>query len=310
MYLEELSTKSSEEYLSWANSLNFHSHKSIFYEVMIAEDRLSDSLSALPESEQQRLIANGEFHTPIFNKYLEEGVIKYVTDSEGSTYWDYAFPSFGLAGIINKSGLANVEGAVVKLTSPIRPKASGINGELLESRSASNENWSDLRSWYSVASDKRIKVNLIGESTAYLTSDACSPDSWQGITCRYFLETHAQKKNFRGTWVYSGNYGPSFHIGSAGDQCVWSFEYKLNSTDNPDYCLNFGTTHYNDIIGSWPTSPYYDSWSWTNHGEFYLNPHTSGYWNAYVPYFFDHVIRASSSNLFAGYNGVIFDFNF
>ncbi len=93
-----------EEVVAWQQSIGLRSYMSRWYEVMIAEDRLNDSLESLAPEVRVTITPDQEFHSLEHDEALEDGIIRYVQDPEND-YWDYNLLKPQYAAFVNEDGL-------------------------------------------------------------------------------------------------------------------------------------------------------------------------------------------------------------
>jgi hypothetical protein len=278
---------------AWESQHSVTSQRQIFNKIVEAEGQISDYQETLPAAQQ----SPSEIHSEIFQQYLASGLIKYVNDSDGSSYWDYALSDPSVAPAVNERGLVKVEGKIYQFGSNglVKIIKDGDYAKvplLVNYTQATEDNYikvvssapegggplcspidfSTLRNWKYPTNKKRVKAEIIGNSVSNF-GDFSGPCAMMpyGATCNFTIRTQAQVKNFWGNWVYKSNFSPSLTISAA----TWSYRYTLFNNS----CFGSTTTYTNvGINGQFPTPTYTGFYPATNNGTFGLNPHTSGWW--------------------------------
>ena len=287
--LLQMNDSPQESINNWENNVGFKSLRHNFWDVMIAEDAINEAAEAAGVEKIQ------VYSTDLLSA-LENQSIRWRNDpSDNSIYWDYGNSFFELTPVLNLGNLIKVGGKIYQFTNDKLIKiindgdflkvdklpslVEEMSDDMFEVIGTSprgnclDNDWSKFNDWKTPENRRRTKVEVEGRAVANFggayANDPCYGMRY-GTTCKFFVRTYAQRKNFWGSWVYSSSYGPPLHI----DDATWNFNYQLYNTG----CSGSSTTFQNGIIGQYPTPIYDHFWSWTNQGAFPLNPNTSGWW--------------------------------
>jgi hypothetical protein len=317
----------------WTESLGIETYLTVFHEIILKEDSISNHYENLPLEYQMKAIDKPQIHSELYKNSIMNGIIREQHDFDGNKYFDLNLYDRSVAGVINLDGLVIIDGQIhqyganfikiildgdfseiIKLKDVNEPSTEGnivafyAKPATLTKDVILGYNWSQTRSWVSTGSRTRVRVWIDGSSKTW--NNAIEPNCTRFLECRNIVRAEAQRKNFWGNWVYTGNYTPSFSFNAS-----WSYSYRsyvcdpyftygcgiydcelsnfpaYSCTPNPDYMC--------------PTSPYSGSWNSVNNAFINLTPH--GIWESY-PKFFSDAIRVGGV-INAWIDGKYFYFN-
>lgn len=236
----------------WEKSLGIKTPESIFNEVVIAEDSISDYFMSLPESEQEYWRNQAQSHSTIYKEALAQKTICLLPDGEGGEYFDLNLYDKTAASLINLEGFVKIENKIyqytdnaikiiqdgdagkTKLIKNINHSFIGndmivniFNSNRLKSTSDwDSNNWTQDMNFYEFDSNwrgryqKRVKVWIDGHSEPAGTP--VHTGCYEYLNCTFILRAEAQKRNFWGTWVYSG-YWPNLTFSAEWNCDYWTF---------------------------------------------------------------------------------------
>ena len=287
----------------WEKSIGFTSHRNIFYQVIDAEDALEKTYENMPEEKKNYYRNQPQPHTDTYQKYLQDEILKVVTEKDGNQYFDYGVSMPSMASVINLEGFVKVNGIIYQYTKDAQKMILDGDFNKIEDLKRLNKNHvdkvfavksysglqvrNDLINNFSKGEDepfkfpenkRRVKFFVLGTSEPYGNPIAHDCTTFQ--TCTFNLRTQAQKKNFWGNWVFS-DYYPPFSLTNA------SWDYSYHTYPSGVGCGLSTVPHVNDIATysctgcsscPCPTSPYSTFISATNNGYFALTP--TGTWGS------------------------------
>ena len=116
--LDELSLLTREERKHWEDQLDFESQLRIFGNIVDAELAIDEPYEAMTELERQNAPAPPE-HSDLYYKYLDQGMIKVIGDSDDPDYesYDYTICFPYMASVVNADGIFIVGKTIYQLTS-------------------------------------------------------------------------------------------------------------------------------------------------------------------------------------------------
>ena len=205
-----------EEYNSWTRENNFISLQLIYHDIIKAEEIIDEPYESLSELERLNIDPPPE-HSELYFKYLDEGLIKEVTDKEdGSIYYELNSSCPSLSPILNQQGIYVVGDTIIQCTS--NSVKEWINGDvnnldkliktekltedikiwiLQESGLKSTFNPNPITSGWTYKDSKiRIKLDVYFETWQYLGDGTI----WK---YKHYVNVKSQKRNWRGKWKYN-----------------------------------------------------------------------------------------------------------
>jgi hypothetical protein len=273
--VQYLNQKGTGFILKWNKDLNFRSQEAIFQDIINAENIIKDAKAAtldpnLPLEELKKIQVP---HSEIFKKYLEQGLIIEVPESDGSkSYKHNVFnPTYMCA--LNEDGFVKVNDTIyqylpnrVKFISDgdfnkinklkqINASSNTENLYVVEYqarlKSMQGGNWSQTSDWYENGSFKRVNIAVVAQCPS-------SEDYQTYAFVNFYLEVIAQGWLFG--WDFRNDYNP---IDVTQGSWSWLEHYALIENLNNQYYDSHGGSHY---YNDFPVDGY------TNHCKFYLNP--------------------------------------
>ncbi len=298
--MEEMSMAPVEAVVNWQKSIGYTSFMTKWYDVMIAEDRLNDSLEALPESIKALIDMNDIQTSEEHDKALEQGFIKYIEDPEGD-YWDYNIVKPQFAALVNREGLFKcgkkviyngpdrfgiVHSGDLQKVSDVKMAPENFHSEdftvfLKKDEKNARTLYSSFginNGFHNVTSKKRVRVYVLGEISPYGTpyfSDCAS-----AMDVNFVIRCEAQKKNFWGKFRYTSNFAPTLQINNG------TASYGYN---HYDYGCNEPTSvvHDSGLTACFRSSPFSLFQTSTNNGFFCVRPDGTYFRSITNGYFYD-----------------------
>lgn len=281
---------SKSEREKWEKEIGFKSQKTIYSEIIQAENEIDAVNQAKFSHSEAKRIDPALLHSDLYNKYLKAGVIRVIDAGTENEYWDMPFTQKKVMEIVNEKGLYavsnkifSVNGDVVKyisdgdfskipalLSASIVDKTTGI--EFLNPNTHKNYSPGLINTGWISESGKRIALQVNLE--VYMFT------SYPSMTYYYYHEIYVQnqEKNWLGNWKYKAaetwiNATWRMNV-FANDKVSFSNTYSFHglSSDfkgsidpetgaNPTYRYVFNVTSPDPEVDDIESEPY---WDWNN----------------------------------------------
>ena len=298
---------------NWERNLGFVSQARLFNQLIAEETELQVPYENLSSEGQAAALQQPEPHCNLYYSLLDEGVIKIITDTEGS-YFDYAAYNPALSMVVNRSGFVKIEGKIYQIKGNLIkiitdgdfekiPVISGISNQYNSNNMVVSEmlpvaicgnSWSTSNPWTVINSGKRrFRVNILGNSQPVgkpLPGEDCCTDF---MNCTYNFRTEAQLRNFWGNYKYQSSFSPTLTFSG-----FWSYNYAITTSIECGGGIDSRTNDLGTPSISAKTVPA------TNNGFFPLVP--NGVWSAAGQKHFIVPFNVPDFSFTAMYNGIGF----
>lgn len=291
----------------WEKSLGFESQRTVFNDVVAAEEAVTAYYESLPPDQQDYWLKQPEQHSDVYNQSIREGILSKVQDPEGN-YDDLALGDPAMAPVVGRNGLIRVEGKIYQYTNTTtkvildgdvkkipwldkyNTNYNNTNGDSIYvgviqragtiAKASLYTDYSQYSGWRYDGSRKRFKAWV--EFRSYPYGKPYYSDCTAFMTAVSQIRTQAQKKNFWGNWKFSGFY-PALTVYNSW----WSYQYDRFYDG---WCGLKWRTQSNDLSYSSNPHPSYSPINYryyggTNNGFFTLVPHGTWYAWASIGYF-------------------------
>lgn len=197
----------------WEREIGFKSQRTIFNEIVQAENGIDAVNQAKYSYEEAKSIDPDLLHSDLYNKYLKAGVIQIINAGTEGEYWDMPFTQKKVMEVVNEKGLFSVDGriysvngGVVKfisdgdfskipelLRASFPDKANGI--EFVSAKTSKGTSPGMIDTGWITESGKRIALQANLEVSSY---------SGYLSTFYYYHEFYVQnqERNWLGTWKF------------------------------------------------------------------------------------------------------------
>lgn len=257
LMFSELSNQEKEK---WLNKYSIATYGSIFRKVIEKEDSISEYMFSLTKEEQETYLNQPQIHSDIYNHSMKMGIIKNVYEDD-NTYFDVNLVDNTYSDFINLDGKIRIGNDILSINdcekslyldinyeTDIPEKARFIKLPIIDKekiylKSQDPHNWSEVkaailydRNWLG-RNQKKVWAEIEGQS--YLSkwlegmTDYCS----NTMHTDFVLKAYAQKRNFWGNFVFSGNFSPKVEMTG-----TWSYDF---------YYWNEQHSSWNDFKCGW-----------------------------------------------------------
>lgn len=273
--VQYLNQKGTGFILKWNKDLNFRSQEAIFQDIVNAENAIKDAKAAtldpnLPFEELKKIKVP---HSEIYKKYLDQGLITEVPESDGYSSFKHNVLNPTYMCALNEDGFVEIhdtiyqylshtvkfisDGDVNKIERLKKLNASSIDDNIWvveyqnQLKSCTGGDWGNTTDWIYNGATKRIRLDVV----AYCPSS----DEFQTYAfVNFYFEAKAEGWLFG--WGYRNDYYP---IDVTQGSWNWTENYVLiENFEIDDYDSYSGSHYYTD----------YPQAGYTNHCSFYLNP--------------------------------------
>jgi hypothetical protein len=100
------------ERAKWENEIGFKSQRTIYSEIVQAENEIDNINQAKYSYEEAKRMDPALLHSDIYNRYLKAGVIQVIGAGSEDEYWDMPFTQKNVMEIVNEKGLYAVSGKI------------------------------------------------------------------------------------------------------------------------------------------------------------------------------------------------------
>ena len=207
--LNSLENMSEEERRNWEKKNFFVSQLTIFNNIVDAEIQLDAPYENM-SAEELKNVKQPPLHSEVYYKFLNKGIIREYTESDGTELYDYSTCAPYLSAILDENGIFVVGDTMFQYTASAIKKWIGcdinnnkklINSNesigqievkmLLKSSTIKYGNWA-----YDSGNDRRIRIGINFNSYQYYADGTV----WN---YEHWVEVQSQKKNFWGNWKYN-----------------------------------------------------------------------------------------------------------
>lgn len=281
--LHEISLANTEEVVNWQKKIGFESYLSRWYEIILAQEQILDSLEALPKHTQDLIT---EDMVPVSGEYmrgLKDGIILEVVDSSGTSF-DYNLSKPHYCSVANTGGLFKAgtkmflvgqdrfgvaEESIANGLNILKTSDGDIQSEdlflLVDSKPKTarglNSSFGISNPWHVVESNKkRVKVEVIGNISPTYNTTNCT--HW--MTVDFVIRTQAEKKSW-GRWRKRSSFSPRFEIQNG----IANYHFQHASDNICTEDRKYATSGLNACFRS---SPFNLVQASTNNGYFCVRP--------------------------------------
>jgi hypothetical protein len=296
-----IANMSAEQSESWEKSLGLVSQRNIFNQIVKAEYEYLAGPYEDKSPDELKRIAAPKGHTVIYNKYLQQGLIRIQRDASGEETYVPAVLIASYLPIINEQGYFIVGDTIYQIKNNLIKEMRGVDFSKLSllDKATSDDSVSKIKVQPAIddsAASTRSPappgvapssgcsyprssgwVTIGGRramTTVTFSKSYWNPFPYAKVTITYNVSVQSQKKNFWGSWVYP----------SCPNECwigfTWttvfdyiskiSLGYAGTSTYTRSYsyphpnCLNYFSVSLNPTTGT--TAPYPSSFIFTAPG--------------------------------------------
>ena len=276
----------------WFEKFGLTTYGRIFTKVMLAEDSISNYFESLPPEKQEFFRSKPQIYSDIYKDALDKGMIKVVTEPDNS-YFDVNLFDKTSADFVSLDGKIKIGNTVyqfndcetriytdvkdeeLKLLADFKPLI--LDGRLNENlKSMDAYNWSENKNpWYYDHNwlgnpRKKIWAEILGESYMNISFEDETSTCCRSVYSNFVLKGFAQKRNFWGNFVFSGDFVPLIEMEGSWDYeyGYWNYDYNPNDNCLCGYYSSHMSLGHNDFPNYYctpihssycPTSPIDDS---------------------------------------------------
>lgn len=267
--LNQLSFKEREQ---WFEKYNIDTYGRVFTQIMLAEDSISNYYEKLSLEDQQYYRSLPQVHSKEYQNAMDKGLIKLKIEGNNK-FFDINLFDKSNADFVNLDGKIKIGQHIYYISeceiyiydnSQIKDSKNFqqtkpimiINEEKLsELKSVNENNWSEIKqpiyydyNWLG-SPRKKIWAEISGVSYLNLYFEDETSTCCRSVYSNFVLKGFAQKKNFWGNFVFSGDFNPLIEITGSWDYqySYWSYDNNPNDNRLCGYYSSHMSYGYNDF---------------------------------------------------------------
>jgi len=269
--MQKLNKLSFEKREQWFEKFGITTFGSVFTKVMLAEDSISNYFESLPSEEQDYYRSKPQIFSDLYKSALDNGIIKIVRESN-SSYFDINLYDKTYADFINLDGKIKIGNNLYQISECETKIYTGVNDKDLKDltglkpliisretednlKSVQASDWSEVKSpiyydnnWLGNPR-KKVWAEMLGESYMNISFEDETTSCCRSVYSNFVLKGFAQKKNFWGNFVFSGDFNPLIEMEGSWDYqyVYWNYDYDPNDSCLCGYYSSQKTYGYNDF---------------------------------------------------------------
>ncbi len=308
--IDGIANLSDEDRLIWEETVGFKSQRRIVSEIIKAENEHDELCASKYNDKNIDSIDESVFHSSVYNKYLNKGVISIINEGTDDEYWDYSVFSISFIDFINEDGLYVIGDTLYQVTDKYFKSLKYNNftkvellmntSETIETEDilvqnknntlktyngcpgyigvvAGNNKYSWKSSGGGKKREKRIRLRLFLDVKYYISSN-----TRPGYQFYHEVYVQCQERNWRRKWKYKAT---KIWVNGAWDINVFSNKQLYSNSWSKQCNASYLKASINPNTGS--SAPYRsyfivycsDPSPYNNYEKYYPPKFTSYNWN-------------------------------